>query len=225
MEILPPALAIPARVLAILSAVLAHVTSSATNFKDFVTALGIVAAGVYFAFRAWFGFFNVNVSISVTAERRRGPQDGRDYLMANVAIEKGSNAALSLLHGAVRLVPQCAPDAETRERVLVLDLCRLETRLKNLAASEVAVIGWMPAKEKALFVSPGEKMHFACVDVVRADVPYLVEAVIVGKKRWRKPDALSAVVTGFTAQWRATAVSLPERDRERTCGSTERPND
>jgi hypothetical protein len=56
-----------------------------------------------------------------------------------------------------------------------------------------------------------ERMHFACFAEVPRGEPCLVEAIILGRKRLRRQNSRTS--TGFLAQWRATAVSLPLQER------------
>jgi hypothetical protein len=53
-----------------------------------------------------------------------------------------------------------------------------------------------------LSLPPGDETQFAGLCDVPAELPYLIEVVILGRKLWG----------GKTAQWRASAVSLPKHD-------------
>lgn len=162
------------------------------------TSLGIVGAGGFFLFKALYGFNNVNCSLTVTCERRHKDLN-TDFVSATVAIDKGPNTALSLLRGEVRFTPAITPQPA------VLDLCRLQTKEDELRRS---VVVWdISAPERALFVSPGEKMHFSCVAEVSRFEPCHIEAVLLGRKRLRRVRSWGR--TPFLAQWRASALSMP----------------
>jgi hypothetical protein len=163
---------------------------------------GFLCAGGFFLFKAAYGYNNVNCSIGVTCERQHR-DGGTDFVSATVTIDKGPNTALSLLHGEVRF------SAAEISQPVPLHLHRLKASEGGPASLSIA---WdAPAPENALFVSPGEKMHFACFAEVPRDEPCLVEAIILGRKRLRRPNSRTS--TGFLAQWRATAVSLPLQER------------
>jgi hypothetical protein len=171
--------------------------NSADGVKSIATTVGILGTGGFFLFKAVFGYNNVNCSIAVSSERRR-KDDTTDFVSATVYLDKGSNTALSLLRGEVRFTPSRALTPS------VIELHRLNTENRP----DGVTINWDgAAPERALFVSPGERMHFACFAEVPCSEPCTIEAVMVGRKRlrsffnWRR--------TGFNAQWRATTVSLP----------------
>jgi hypothetical protein len=176
---------------------------NAGEIQATATVLAILGAGAFFLFKAAYGYHNINCSIGVTCDRQRKDTD-TDFLKATVTLEKGPNTALSLLRGEVRFTPARTPQP-------------VELHLQRLSVTEdragVLVVRWdTPAPERALFVSPGEKTHFACVAEVPCDEPCLVEAVILGRKRLRR-RALEGG-SRFLAQWRATAVSLPLDERD-----------
>jgi len=165
-----------------------------SDVQALATILGIFGAGGFFLFKALYGYNNVNCSISVTCERQHKDKD-TDFISATVMIDKGLNTALSLLRGEVRFTPARTPQPA-------------ELQLHRLSITEgqcgvLSVLWDSPAQERALFVSPGEKMHFACVAEVPRCEPCRVEAVVLGRKRLR---------SRFLAQWRATAISLPHVD-------------
>jgi hypothetical protein len=173
------------------------VQAIATSVQAIATTLGILGAGVFFLFKAAYGYNNVNCSIGVTCERQH-KDNGTDFVSATVTIDKGPNTALSLLRGEVQFSP-----ADTAQPV--------ELRLHRLAVSEggsgLSVCWDVLAPERALYVSPGEKLHFACVAEVPRSEPCRVEAIVLGRKRLRRLTAWAR--SPFLAQWRATAVSLP----------------
>ena len=143
------------------------------------TACGLLCAGGFFLFKAVYGYNNVNCSIGVTCERQHR-DSGTDFVSATVTIDKGPNTALSLLHGEVRF------SAAEMSQPVELQLHRLKTNEGGTANLSIA---WdTPAPEQALFVSPGEKMHFACFAEVPRDEPCLVEAIILGRKRLRRTE-------------------------------------
>jgi hypothetical protein len=172
-----------------------------SDVQSLATILGILGGGGFFLFKAIYGYNNVNCSISVACERQHKDQD-TDFVSATVTIDKGPNTALSLLRSEVRFTPARTPQP-------------IELHFHRLSVTEtqsgVLSVSWdTPAPEHALFVSPGERMHFAGVAEVPRAQPCRVEAVVLGRKRLRRPTTWAR--SGFLAQWRATAVSLPRGD-------------
>lgn len=177
---------------------------TAKVIEAIATALGIVGAGGYFVWKAWLGQNNVNLSLGITTARCRGSADD-DIVSALVTIRKGSNTALSLLHGEVRFSE--AIDGQPR----MLSLHRLE--VTEVGEQSLRVDWNRVAGERALFVSPGEETHFACNAEVPRGWACAVEVVLLGKKRLpRKPPASGK---GFLAQWRAGTVALPLEEAAR----------
>jgi hypothetical protein len=167
------------------------------------TTLGILGAGGFFVWKAWLGYNNVNLSLGIDTKRCHGSADG-DIVSALVTIRKGSNTALSLLHGEVRFSE--AIDGQPR----VLQLHRLEvTEGQNQSLS----VNWSRvAEERALFVSPGEETHFACSAEVPRGRACDIDVVLLGKKRL--PRNAHTYHKGFLAQWRAGTVALPLEETE-----------
>jgi hypothetical protein len=173
-----------------------------SDAQAIATTFGILGAGGFFLFKAAYGYNNVNCSIGITCERQH-KNGGTDFVSATVTIDKGPNTALSLLRGEVRFT------AAGTSQPVILHIHRLQASEGGQAHLSVA---WdVPAPERAVFVSPGEKMHFACVAEVPRYEPCLVEAVVLGRKRLRRPTTRARAP--FLAQWRATAVSLPLSER------------
>jgi hypothetical protein len=166
--------------------------STAAAWQSVFTIIGLLGAGVFFAYKAWVGFNNLNLSISLSSDRKPA-SDESDYVAVTISIEKGANAAVSLLCVEVRFTPSL-DDKQPRQ----IELHRLEVDATR------STVDWTQKAENhpALYVSLGERTQFASYCRVPLSEPCLVEVVIYGRKRLSN-------VQGFVAQWRGSVVSLP----------------
>ena len=149
----------------------------------------IIGAGVFFAFKAFSGFNNVNLSIMPTC-RRVSRNAGEDYIEVHVIIEKGPTSAFSMEGAQARFqmyYPASFSDSTP------MNVFRIPI--------EGGVAKWdvRDGTPEPLYISPGDKMQLGCIGIVPAKAPCVVEIIVFGRRRGRE----------FQAQWRASAVSLP----------------
>jgi len=154
--------------------------------------IAIIGAGVFFAFKALSGYNNVNLSIMPTCRRVRHDAE-QDYIEVHVMIEKGATSAFSLEGVQARFNMN---DRASSSGPTSMNAHRIPIREGKAQWDELSLREGMP---EPLYISPGDKMQFGCIGIVPAKAPLVVEIIVFGRRRGR----------GFQAQWRASAVSLP----------------
>ena len=174
----------------------------AASWESVFTIVGIVAAGAFFAFKAWQGYNNKDLSLTLSAERRR-LANGSDAIAAVLVLERGPNAAIALLGAYARF--KCVGISE--ETLTPIDLYRVTIE----GTGKRAKVDWEHPDRSApaLLMSPRERSQFACYSEVPGGVPCLVEVLITGRRRANS----SREVLG---QWRASLMVLPPEERDRS---------
>ena len=66
------------------------------RFKEVTYIAAAVSVGIYFIYQAWGGYFNVNMSLDVRAERQATAVSGEDWLVVRVNLARGNNGTLAL---------------------------------------------------------------------------------------------------------------------------------
>jgi len=166
--------------------------------RDLGQALAWLGAAVFFGYKAWSGYFVVNLSIKVECVRRSRAAEADDLLQVTLVLAKGDRGSVRLHDAQIRVTPEGGA-----ERIIVLDdFKRLGSVYESHGTLKRGTVEWKAINPRIplLNLTPGEATHFACWCPVPANAPCRVEAVVLGK---RKAGML-------LAQWRASCVSLPE---------------
>lgn len=65
------------------------------HLKDIAETIALACAGIYFAYKAFTGYFRVNLSLSVECSREKHSAED-DWLVISIILEKGPNGSLTL---------------------------------------------------------------------------------------------------------------------------------
>jgi hypothetical protein len=164
------------------------------KIKNLAQVFAWFAAGCYFGYKAVVGYFLVNLSVSVDAQRYAAEDKTKEFLEVKVLIKKGDRGTLHLHDAKIRVKQD-----NTSEEV-GLDVKRFSyDREKTLAINFKKELKW-----NTLNFSPGEETCFATWTKVGSKCPCLVEVVVIG--------TMSS--SPFVSQWRASTVSFPPSSRE-----------
>lgn len=167
--------------------------------SDFLQAFGLLAAGLFFAYKLFTGWLIINLSVGIQTARQPHP-DGYDLLVATVALDKGTTDTLWLTSVTCRVKPLGTPlpgSVPGSQQLLGKERYRVKK----------GRIDWNKADPtKGLTLSPGEKTSFAALFFVTPGCVYEVEAVVLGTR---------PLWAGTTGQWRAVAVVLPALPKKR----------
>jgi hypothetical protein len=203
--------------------VVMNAKDTADVIKDCFEIGAYIAALLFFYYRARSGYLMVDMGISVDCERKRKPGSGnKDYLGISVALKKGERAGL-VLHDAQVRITNCSThqvvgiyplttiwranrtgkvaDSEASSK-----LCPEERpRRTSLPETSRAQIDWtcIPGDFPRINLPPGDESKLAAFVEVDADVPYMVEAIVLAQTIF-----LGCIKNRF-GQWRAAKVSLP----------------
>jgi len=67
-----------------------------TALKDWGQVAAWIGAALFFGYKAFAGYFIIDLSLKLDCERTRMPNGGRDYLRATVTVKKGERGAIEL---------------------------------------------------------------------------------------------------------------------------------
>ena len=175
-----------------------------------IKGLALIGTGVFFGYKTISGFNNQNMSLSLECERFRSGAEGRDLIIPTIKIEKGVTAALTLEALEVRFK---WGDSAYMSKVVRVEIGRLKvgtsakSRLPELVWSEPDLL------RPHLYIAPGEKTSFACVEEIPRTAICHIDVVAIGRRRR----------SSFQAQWRASAVVPQGAAEENRADATANP--
>jgi hypothetical protein len=158
--------------------------------------IAVVAAAIFFFYKALTGYLVTNMSIELSLSRRRA-DDNYDYLAVVVTLTKGDRGTVRIQDAKARITEGATP----LPPIPLVGVNRLTHVQQELPKD------WSMASSKNPFLnlSPGEKAQFVTYGrISRAEV-CVVEVAILGKLLWN--------FSRF-GQWRASAVSLPLKSED-----------
>jgi len=166
--------------------------------KNLAEAAAWLAGGLFFGYKAWSGYFLVNMSIKVECQRRRRGTSGIDDLQVTVILSKGNRGTLQLHDIQARITP----DAGRAHIVPFEGFDRLKHLPESFETMTRRVVQWELRNEgrPLLSLTPGEVTQFSHFCSIPSGIPVKVEVAVIGKRK-------GGLKTG---QWRASLVSLPE---------------
>jgi hypothetical protein len=156
-------------------------------------AFALVCAGLFFLYRAFAGYFRVNLSLSLNCKRQHLDGD-RDYLVVILHLKKGDNGSLALHEAAATIMYNGSKEVSHFPSVTRLDTNRPETNAP-------CKIDWeqIDSQSPLLNIIPGEEADFSLWREVPCNAVCQIEAVVIGQKLSGHP----------VGQWRVSCVSLP----------------
>jgi hypothetical protein len=165
--------------------------------KNYATAVGVVATGLYFALRLRLGYFIQNLTLEVDLSRSPNPVVAtNDFVAAKISITKGDRNTTRLYSLELYVSWPGCKKAEYRR---VATIQRLAFDYLKGPATHIH-FGEVHSTNPLLNVTPGESIVMAEIFEVPTDVPCTVEAILIGKKKGGSKH---------WGQWRASAVSAP----------------
>lgn len=165
-----------------------------SGLGSMITAGGVLVAGWYFFVKKERGYHVPNLSPSVSCERSRSGNAGRDHLAIRVTLKKGERGTLGLLAAAGRVTYQAHPE------VVTFWGCNLAQR----RSADGRCIDWT-ATGGTMNITPGEETQFATATRVPAGVACQIDVAVLALQygeTW--PDGETK-----KGQWQASTVSLP----------------
>ena len=173
------------------------------GFSESMTGLGVLAAGIYFAWRVYRGYFVQNLSLDL--QLRRCAADAElDYLDITTKLTKGDRNTTRFEDMEVRV---WWPGAIKRRIEKIETIRRYsfgepEGQPPEKGQKKPFIkIFWDEQHPDAAFLNmtPGETTQFSHLMVVPAGLPCYVDVVLIG--RLKKSE--------LYGQWRASGISLP----------------
>jgi hypothetical protein len=180
-----------------------------------VQTVALLGAAGYFGYRFITGYFIVNLSLSLSASRRKSPNPGEDFLSVAVTLTKGDRGSLNLHDAKLRVTWEGGE--------VIHDLPGIDRRNylgERLGSFERKTINFAEraAYSPFLRLTPGEEAVFsAYVKVPSASVCY-AEVIILGERRWGKRRGRRV------GQWRSSILSFPESARPIDGGTEKVPS-
>ena len=128
--------------------------------RDLGQAPAWLGAAVFFGYKAWSGYFVVNLSIKVEWVRRSRAGEADDLLQVTPVLAKGDRGSVRLHDVQIRVTPDGG-----EERVIWLDdFRRLGWVYESQGTLKRGTVEWKEAAARIslLNLTPGEATHFAC---------------------------------------------------------------
>ena len=166
------------------------------TYKNLAEIFALGAAGAFFIYKLFTGYFVSNLSISIECFRQSNMDGESDFLSVTATLDKGDRGSINLHDAQVRAT---WPNGELTESLIGLN--RLSFKTNNVGNYKVKLVNWrtLSSKFPVLRLTPGEKSHFSCYIAIPTNVPCTVEVIVLGKK----PKSW------LVGQWRASTTSLP----------------
>lgn len=162
------------------------------KIKNLAQVFAWFAAGCYFGYRAVVGYFIVNMSLNVDAQRQgfKDKEAKKDFLKATISIKKGDRGTFNLHDAKIRVKQNNAWSMP-----IVLDVKRF-----GFTLNKTLEINFNEQLDRTtLNFSPGEEASFATWTEVCSESPCLVEVIVMGTMSY----------SPWVSQWRASTVSFP----------------
>lgn len=182
--------------------------SAETDLIDvIIKGLALFGTMAFFGYKTLSGFNNQNLSLILKCERvpSRVETNHIDLVVLNVAIEKGTTAALALEALQARF---SWGTAEHQSIIIPMQIGRFGIYQPDESIPPKVMWTEVDFRRPYLYMSPGEKTTFACEAPVPSDAVCTIEVVAVGRRR----------KSSFQAQWRASAV-VPQRPHVEKLGT------
>ncbi len=162
--------------------------------KDIAETVALICGGAYFGYKAYTGYFRVNLSLSLQCSRQAASAT-QDVLAICARISKGPNGSLTLHDVQARV-----SYGDSNELVTFRGIERSSYDSKTEPFARKAIT-WsrVSAESPALKLVPGEATELAAHCNVPKDSVCLVELAVLGQQTNRTPYG----------QWKASYVSLP----------------
>jgi len=177
---------------------------------DYLQALALLAAGLFFVYKLYTGWLIINLSVGISTTRH--PLDktkNKELLIVSLSLDKGTNDTLWLtkIEYKVELLgtggapaPPFEPlplpiwSAGSGEEVMPEPHQRYQ-------AQEAGLADWSVSPDRGITLAPGEKYAYAKAFVVPSGWVCQVEVVVLGKRPLFGERGLG--------QWRAVAIAPP----------------
>ena len=122
--------------------------------KELAEFLALVSAAVFFLYKAYTGYFRVNLSLSLACQRRPNNGKADDTLVLSLRMKKGVNGSLTLHDVAARV-----SDGQSTRIIHFVGIARSGMRLPE-GPNGRATIDWsQPAKSPFLKLIPDEEVE------------------------------------------------------------------
>jgi hypothetical protein len=163
---------------------------SAATFQSWAQVIALASAAVFFAMKAFQGWFSIDLQIDLQLKRRPAPGDTQDYLAVSATIRRGPQGTLRMHDAVARFT---YGDRTEDQRVEVNRFSSMQTgRLTTIDLSRSDIV-------PTLNFAPGDVTCLSTYAKVDRLEPCRVDVVFMGYKFGSRRRA----------QWRASAISLP----------------
>lgn len=172
--------------------------------KNISEVIALLAAGSFFAYKAFFGYFRPNMSVKLDCTRH--PVQGSnsdDYLVIKLTLIKGDRTTVYIHDAQARIkmplreLPPVSFIGVDRRHIgsdPIATKAGNALRKKRISWTEPAYVN------PFIGLSPGDSTEFSCYQIVPRGTPCEVEVVVVGQRERSEKSS---------PQWRASYVSVP----------------
>lgn len=164
--------------------------------KNILQGAALLAAGLFFLYKASAGFFVSSLKLSLEVERTDAAVAGdHDLLALRVRIKGTEENAIDLKHIWIGLF-ECGTDCTTTRHVSTQ-----EVPVQRLQMPDSGPLEWARIDKSRPFItlSTADESEFGALHSVSKKKAYLVQVVVDGQRR----------ASLYTSQWRASIVSVP----------------
>lgn len=177
---------------------LASIKDALSISKDLVTILAAVSALLFFGYRAFAGWFLLNLTPQLTLDREPVP-GGDDRLLVRIALVKGKIDSIRLLSAELLLTPIEPLGLSLKPRSV--------SNIRRLDVTEAThAVQWTSeSKNRYINLSSEETMGLVEYFRVTPRVVFRVDLVVTGDRfRFRVFPSIS--------QWRTSSIALPAKE-------------
>ena len=166
------------------------------QMKDGLTVVGIFLGAMFFMYKVLAGWMLLNLSVSLDLQRVHSANDKEDYLLIKSKLTKGDVDGMRIQHAELQITPD--PEGKLSYKTMRL------AEIYRLAVTTAGDVSWdQPDKgNPTLTLALSETLEASQYLKVSREVAYKVEIVVIGSR-------LNVPILPQTAQWRASAVSVP----------------
>ena len=177
-----------------------------SDWDHLTKALALLAALLFFAYKAISGYMVTNMSLKLACTRQPSDQS-HDDLTLSITLLKGDRGSVAIHDATVRLYRADGGDNDKPEPIPLTSIKRLSFNTVSSGSANGKKVAWdAPSRSKPyLNLTPGDEMTLSAYCQVASAGVWRVEVVVLG----------SRLFSPFVAQWRGSLIALPLTPKQR----------
>jgi hypothetical protein len=187
---------------------------SLSDWDHLAKSLALLAALVFFAYKAISGYMVTNMSLKLACTRQPSNKGNLDDLALSITLLKGDRGSVAIHDATVRLY---GADGVGLGPIPLTSIDRLTLDPDSSGNANRKKVAWDTSLDSkpCLNLTPGDEMTLSSYCQVSSAGVWRAEVVVLGRR----------VFSPFVAQWRGSLIALPLTPKERhdATGRLQRP--